>query len=178
MGKDPEDDKEVTILGRIVRWMDWGIEYEADNKHRKVLMEKFGMEQGAKVLTMNGEFEEAKDEDWELEAVDRLEAKDFRASAARSSFLGQDSPEMQYPAKEVSKDMAEPKRGSWKRLKIVIRFVAGREKVVWTYPWQDEGADLDVYADSDWGGRAGSRKSTSGGAVLLGAHCLKTWSST
>jgi hypothetical protein len=113
-----------------------------------------------------------------LEAVDRLEAKELRASAARLNFLGQDSPEMQYPAKEVSKDMAVPKRGSWKKLKKVIRFLAGREKVIWTYPWQDDGADLDVYADSDWGGRAGSRKSTSGGAVLLGAHCLKTWSST
>ena len=47
-----------------------------------------------------------------------------------------------------------------------------------TYPWQDEGADLDVYADSDGGGRVGSRKSTSSGAVLLGAHCLEIWSST
>ena len=110
--------------------------------------------------------------------MDRFEAKEFRASAARLNFLGQDSPEMQYPAKEVSKDMAVPKRGSLKRLKKVVRFVAGREKVVWTYPWQDECADLDVYADSDWGGRVGSRKSTSGGAVMLGAHCLKTWSST
>ena len=46
------------------------------------------------------------------------------------NFLGQDSPEMQYPAKEVSKDMAVPKRGSWKRLKKVVRLVAGRERVV------------------------------------------------
>ena len=114
LGEEPGDDKEVTILGRTVRWKSWGIEYEADDKHRKALMEKFGMDSGAKVLTLNGEFEEAKDEDWELEAVDRFEAKEFRASAARLNFLGQDSPEMQYPAKEVSKDMAVPKRGSWK----------------------------------------------------------------
>ena len=38
--------------------------------------------------------------------------------------------------------------------------------------------ELHAYADSDWGGRHGSRKSTSGGLVMLGKHCIKTWSST
>ena len=33
-------------------------------------------------------------------------------------------------------------------------------------------------ADSDWGGRVGSSRSTSGGAIKLGSHCIKTWSST
>ena len=35
-----------------------------------------------------------------------------------------------------------------------------------------------MFSDSDWGGRRGSRKSTSGGCILLGKHCIKTWSST
>ena len=39
LGGDPKDDKEVTILGRTVRWMDWGIEYEADSRHRKQVLE-------------------------------------------------------------------------------------------------------------------------------------------
>ena len=38
--------------------------------------------------------------------------------------------------------------------------------------------ELHAYGDSDWGGRRGSRKSTSGGVVMLGKHCIKTWSST
>ena len=37
---------------------------------------------------------------------------------------------------------------------------------------------LDVYTDSDWAGCRKTRKSTSGGAVMLGGHCLKTWSKT
>ena len=41
MGPDPSDDKEVTILGRSVRWTADGIEYEADPKHRRMLMEHF-----------------------------------------------------------------------------------------------------------------------------------------
>ena len=41
MGPDVEDDKETVILGRTVRWKDWGIEFEADEKHRKILAELF-----------------------------------------------------------------------------------------------------------------------------------------
>ena len=37
---------------------------------------------------------------------------------------------------------------------------------------------LDVYSDTDWAGRARTRKSTSGGIVYHGAHVLKFWSST
>ena len=36
MGEDAEDDKEVTILGRVVRWTDQGIEFEADPKTQVV----------------------------------------------------------------------------------------------------------------------------------------------
>ena len=37
---------------------------------------------------------------------------------------------------------------------------------------------LEIYSDSDWGGHWGGRKSTSGGCVMFGGHCLKTLSST
>ena len=63
-------------------------------------------------------------------------------------------------------------------MKKVVRYLVGREKVVWHFMWQKETIFAHVYADSDWGGRTGSRKSTSGGVWMLGAHCIKTWSAT
>ena len=39
MGPDKDDDKEAVILGTTVRWKDWGIEFEADPKHRRILAE-------------------------------------------------------------------------------------------------------------------------------------------
>ena len=42
LGMDPGDDKEVVILGRIGRWTKGGIEYEADPKHRRSILEYFG----------------------------------------------------------------------------------------------------------------------------------------
>ena len=37
---------------------------------------------------------------------------------------------------------------------------------------------IDVYTDTDWAGCPKTRKSTSGGAVLLGQHTIKHWAST
>ena len=37
---------------------------------------------------------------------------------------------------------------------------------------------INVYSDTDWGGCPRTRKSTAGGAVMLGKHTIKHWSST
>ena len=37
---------------------------------------------------------------------------------------------------------------------------------------------IDVYSDSDWAGCVRTRKSTSGGVMMLGNGVVKTWSST
>ena len=49
---------------------------------------------------------------------------------------------------------------------------------MWKFGWQEEGQGLVARADSDWGGSREDRKSTSGGVLVLVAHCIMTWSST
>ena len=51
----------------------------------------------------------------------------------------------------------------------------GKPRLIWRYGMKESCFKLDVYTDSDW---AGCWKSRSGGAVVLGQHCLKTWSNT
>ena len=92
------------------------------------------------------------------------------------NYLSQDSPELQFVVKEVSKDMAKPKVGSWRRLKKVARFLLGRVRVVWRFGWQDEPKYAYVFSDSDWGGNSRDRRSTSGGTWRIGKHTIKTWS--
>ena len=94
------------------------------------------------------------------------------------NYLAQDSPDLQYPSKELSREMARPRRGAWRRLKKVVRYMLGRRAVVWRYKWQDEAEVLETKSDSDWGGTRYNRNPTSGGLVILGQHCIKTWSST
>ena len=37
---------------------------------------------------------------------------------------------------------------------------------------------VQVYVDTDWAGCPRTRKSTSGGVVMVGSHALKHWSTT
>ena len=56
--------------------------------------------------------------------------------------------------------------------------MAGAPKYVQTYVWQQPEIRVNAYADSDWAGDNVSRKSTSGGLLMIGGHLIKSWSST
>ena len=85
---------------------------------------------------------------------------------------------MQFPVKQMSKEMAKPMVGSSKRMKKIARYLVNRKRVIWHFYWQDSDDKCHVCGDSDWGGRTGSRKSTSGGIWMIGKHCIMTWSVT
>ena len=87
MGEDSSDDKEVTILGRIVRWTDRGIEFEADPKHRLLIMEAFGFKEGSRGLVNNGE-KDVREEAGDEEEMGEKEGTEFRGIAARMNFFG------------------------------------------------------------------------------------------
>ena len=55
--------------------------------------------------------------------------------------------------------------------------MVGKPRLVYEYRWQEEHY-FDVYSDTDWAGCPKTRKSTSGGCVMLGGHSIKSWSST
>ena len=42
MDSEAHDDKEVVIFGCILWWKDTGVEWKADPKHRRVVLETFG----------------------------------------------------------------------------------------------------------------------------------------
>ena len=86
MGNNKTDDKEVTILGRIVRWCHDGIEYEADPKHRQIVLEHFGFDETTRGLAHNGDKAD-QIEDGDEEPLSRAEAKLFRGLAARINFF-------------------------------------------------------------------------------------------
>ena len=105
----------MTILGQTVRWKDWGIEYEADEKHRKIVMEHFGLDENTHGLTWN-EIDEIREEENDAEELASGE-RAFRAIAARIHFLAQDCPYLQFSAKEVCREMSKPTMKSWHKQK-------------------------------------------------------------
>ena len=73
--------------------------------------------------------------------------------------------------------MSAPTNLGQDALKRLCRYLLGRKRLVFKYPWQSTGT-LECYSDTDWAGCPKTRKSTSGGCLMLGAHLLKSWSST
>ena len=120
MGEDADDVKEVVILGRVVRWTRDVLEFEADPKHRLLVMETFVFQEDSKSLVNNGE-SSSRQEVGDEEDMEKEEATEFRGVVARMNFLSQDCPDLQFPVKECSKQMSKPRKGAWRSAKKIAR---------------------------------------------------------
>jgi hypothetical protein len=175
LGPASSDQKEGRVLNRVIRWMDDRIEYEADPRQIERLVAECGLE-GAKSTATPGVRATFKklEEDAELPA--HLNTA-FRGAAARGNYLSADRLDVQFACKEVCRWMSRPTSHAWEALKRVCRFLNGAPRLVYEFRQQSV-SHVDVYTDTDWAGCPKTRKSTSGGCVMLGHHAVKHWSST
>ena len=170
-------EKQGKVLNRIVSCNDDGWSIEADPRHAELVVEQLGVE-GARAVAsagVDGADEEDTEDDVDIVGADLTR---FRGVAARCNYLSFDRPDAQYATKEICREMSKPTTGSLRRLRRIGCYFKGVKRLVWDYKMQDEVETLDVYTDSDWAGCRRSRKSTSGGAIMCGSHCLKAWSKT
>jgi len=175
IGPGPQDDKEATVLNRVVRWTDDGVEYEADPRQAEKLIEGLDLK-GANPAATPGLKITAQQIQDDKPLAEELNTK-FRGLAARANYLSADRPDCQFAAKETCRWMAAPTELAMAALKRLGRYLIGRPRMVFTFKFQ-EAETLECYSDTDWAGCPRTRKSTSGGALMLGGHVLKTWSST
>ena len=108
------------------------------------------------------------------------DATTFRALSARGNYLSQDRADIAYAAKELCRDFAIPNKKSFEKLKRMVRYLAGKPRLVHFYPWQSgsDSSTLNVFVDTDFAGCRETRRSTSGGVAMLGSHTIKQWSKT
>ena len=72
--------------------------------------------------------------------------------------------------------MSSPTEEYWSKLKRLARYLKGKPRVVFMYEWQEPTAKTVVFSDANWAGDRQTRKSTSGGCIMLGKHWVKSWS--
>jgi hypothetical protein len=181
LGLGPKDVRKIDMLGRVIEIDETGITWVGDPRHTDLLKEYFGMNANTKTLSKNGYEEDGNQ--WGHGSENELapeECRQFRRLAARLNYMAQDNPMLQFPAKEVCRNMAKPRTEDFAAVKRIVRFILGAGDVYFKYEWQNEdyAKNIEVYVDSDWAGCKKTRKSTSGGVLKLGRHVLKTWSST
>ena len=188
MGSGTGDVKEREVLGRTIRRTKEGLEVEADEKHRRILMEKCDLVDESNCaekpmivqdLVSGGAVDNAEKDDDGGGELSPKEATWYRAMVARANYLAQDRMDIQYAAKELSRRMARPRAEDVGKLKRFVRYLVGAERVVQLYPETREMPSLvEAFGDSDWAACKSSRRSTSGGVILFGGSALKTYSST
>ncbi len=175
LGPGPQDAKEGRALNRIIRWCDGYIAYEADPRQIERLVDECGLE-GSKAVTTPGVKANKQELADDADLPQHLHTA-FRGAAARSNYIAADRIDAQYACKEVCRWMAKPSVQAWKALKRICRYLNGLPRLTYTYRQQVVSC-IDVYTDTDWAGCPRTRKSTSGGCVVLGRHTVKHWSST
>ena len=178
LGPGPEHKQQVKILNRIVSWGDTrGLTYEADPRHTEIIIKQLQLTD-AKTVTTPGTKEEGNTSEDNEHVLSDKEATDYRAIVARCNYLAPDRPDIAFTVKELARAMAKPTRGDLQRLKRLARYLKGKPRLTMRYAWQPAQTTVTTYSDADWAGCRKTRKSTTGGCIMLGAHCIKAWSKT
>ena len=104
----------------------------------------------------------------------------YRAMTARANYLAQDRSDIQFAVKELCSKMSKPNSRDTIALKRLGRYLVGRTRITHKFEYQTENPDILGWSDSDWAGSGAdcSRKSTSGGVIMIGNHVVKTWATT
>ena len=97
-------------------------------------------------------------------------ARWYRALAARANYLSMGIPDIAFAAKECCRKIASPSTLDWAALVRLARYLAGRPRLVYAFPWQDPGVGLSCYVDTDFVGCATTRKPTPGWGVRAKGH--------
>ena len=79
MGDEPNDDKEITILNRTLRWTEEAFEYEADRKHVQEIVNYFGLREDSKGLSAAMAKESTEETADGREDLGPTQAREYRA---------------------------------------------------------------------------------------------------
>ena len=141
------------------------MEYEADPRQIEKLIEELELE-GANSCVTPG-LKQLPEQIADDKPLTPEKFQVFRGLAARANYLSADRPDCQYAAKEICRWMSAPTELAMTALRRLGRYLIGKPRLVFRYPYQDANT-VDCYSDTDWAGCPKTRKYTSGGCLMLG----------
>ena len=169
---------EGKVFNSVLRCTKDGWEMEADPRHAELVVEQLGLKDDKGIGTpgLSGAYEDdINDDDVPLTGAD---ITIHRAVIARCNYLGTDRPDGSFAIKEGCREMSSPTTGSLRRWMRTGRYLKNHPRLVWKFSMQDPQPEVPVRIDADWAGCRRARKSTSGGSITIGEHCIKTWFKT
>ena len=173
LGGDATDVQDVMILNRLVHFGEFETTIEADPRHVQILLRELNLQDAKSVATPG-----VKCGRGDSEALTSTESSRYRSLVMRGCYLSLDRPDIAYACKELARAMSQPRQSDWHGLKRLGRYLRGAQRLIWRYADQVEQEGFTMFTDSDDAGCVQTRKSTSAGALMHGAHLIKFYSST
>ena len=148
------------------------IEVEADSKKRLLIIEHFGLEDESNLLTAPAIKEDVVEDEGELT---KEESTGFRRLAARPNYLAVDRADIQSAVKTACCGMSEPGEGELRRMKRLTRHLKGAKATTVVGSSNPEASERLSFTSTAIGT---SRKSTSGGVLVVEGMLVESWGST
>lgn len=104
------------------------------------------------------------------------EASVYRSVAMRAAYLAQDRPDLQVATRSLAQGLQQPTVRHQLMLKRLARYLRYRPRMAQFFPHQTYINPFVMWTDSDHAGCIKTRKSVSGGVLMAGGCCVKTYS--
>ena len=172
----PNTIQDIRVLNRIITWKENGIWWEPDARHAELVIDLLGDgPRGAKVKTplAKGSVEDLKDA---AVFLNDEEATQYRSVAMRAAYLAQDRPDLQVATRSLAQGLQRPTTSHMLMLKRVARYLRYRPRMAQFFPHQNKLSPFVMWSDADHAGCVKTRKSVSGGVLMAGGCCIKTYS--
>ena len=145
VGHGVQDEKQLKVLNRIISAEEYGFTYEPDARHAEILIRDLGLTGAKAVATPGDDFCDLSEDLLEHEKF-----KKYQSLCARANFLATDRMDVQFASKECCRAMSRPRVRDWAKIKRMGRYLVGKPRLVYRYPFQDEVQAITVYSDASW----------------------------
>ena len=163
IGPKPDDQKELRILNRTLRWCKDGIVFAANLRHGREVVDEMGLNKSKPVSSPATGNDAARCRGDELKPLDEEEKRLYQRIVAKLNYLSLDRLDLMcatYVLQVLSRRLV---LGDMQAAKRVGRFLR-KASVAWQdFPFHDLWpAELQCYTDADWASDKTSRRSMSG----------------
>ena len=162
-------------MNRLLTWTTEGIERECDPRHAQIVIRELGVANAGAKITTPGIKEIPEEAESECQPLPLDQVSWYRSLCMRVAYMAQGRVDLGVIIRELAKGMKTPTVRHVEKLKRAARFLIGHPRLVQRFRNQEAAINLQGWCDADYAGCLRTRKNTSGGAIMLGDHCVSHW---
>ena len=110
------------------------------------------------------------------EFLNEEEATQYRSVAMRAAYLAQDRPDLQVATRSLAQGLQRPTTSHMLMLKRLARYLRYRPRMAQFFQHQSKLSPFVMWSDADQAGCVKTRKRVSGGVLMAGGCCIKSYS--